>query len=140
MSTASSGVRLDILLPSASSQKRLDHSTRSCGGQSLVIMGVHFYNDRIGLSEVMDRPCVAWWLALALGLSSPAVAAEVPFGDGERLVYELSWYNLIGGTATMKVEETSRSGVPVFRIVSMAKSNSFVSMFFPVEDWIESVI
>ncbi len=80
-------------------------------------------------------------LAASIGIhASASAAAEVPFGHGERLVYEISWYSLVGGTASLDVEEADRDGTPIFRVRSVAKSNSFVSMFFPVEDRIESLI
>lgn len=81
------------------------------------------------------------WLAASIGIHvSASAAAEAPFGNGERLVYELSWYNLVGGTASLDVEEADHDGMPIFRVVSVAKSNAFVSLFFPVEDRIESLI
>ena len=80
-------------------------------------------------------------LAASIGAhASAAAAAEVPFGHGERLVYEISWYNLVGGTASLDVEEAAHDGTPIFRVRSVAKSNAFVSLFFPVEDRIESLI
>lgn len=84
-----------------------------------------------------------WFVGLsaAVGMSWSVVSAEqLPFGPGERLVYELSWFTLIGGTATLDVQEAERVGTPVFRFRSTAKSNAFVSMFFPVEDHIESLV
>ncbi len=80
-------------------------------------------------------------LAASIGASASAsAAAEVPFGHGERLVYEIAWFSLVGGTASLDVEEADQDGTPIFRVRSVAKSNSFVSMFFPVEDRIESLI
>jgi len=82
-----------------------------------------------------------WWLLTTIG-SSAALGAErtIPFGHGERLIYELSWYNLVGGTATLLVQEDEHGGAPTFRLISLAKSNAFVSLFFPVEDRVESVM
>jgi hypothetical protein len=78
---------------------------------------------------------------IAAGPHAPAFgASHVPFGHGERLVYSIGWYNVIGGTATLDVEEREYNGVPVYRVLSLAKSSSFVSVFFPVEDRIESMI
>jgi len=87
--------------------------------------------------------CVAvgGWFASAVANPGTGARGElVPFGHGERLVYELSWYNLVGGTATLEVEAADQGGTPVFRVRSLAKSNEFVSLFFPVEDRIESLI
>ncbi len=86
-------------------------------------------------------------LSALVGLAAGAPAVEssfgadhVPFGHGERLVYSIGWYNIVGGTAELAVEEREYRGAPVYRIMSLAKSNAFVSMFFPVEDRIESLI
>jgi hypothetical protein len=65
---------------------------------------------------------------------------QIPFGQGEKLVYSISWYSIVGGTAELKVEEREHEGTPVYRILSLAKSSAFVSLFFPVEDRIESLI
>lgn len=73
--------------------------------------------------------------------AAPSLGADhVPFGHGERLVYSIGWYNIVGGTAELIVEEREYQGAPVYRILSLARSNAFVSMFFPVEDRIESLI
>jgi hypothetical protein len=78
---------------------------------------------------------------IAASVAWPAFGASpVPFGQGERLVYSIGWYNVVGGTASLDVEEGEQNGVPVFRVRSLAKSNAFVSVFFPVEDRVESVI
>ncbi len=80
-------------------------------------------------------------LAAGAPSAAPSFGADhVPFGHGERLVYSIGWYNIVGGTAELVVEEREHQGMPVYRIVSLAKSNAFVSMFFPVEDRIESLI
>jgi hypothetical protein len=73
--------------------------------------------------------------------AAPTLGADhVPFGQGEELLYSISWYNIVGGTAELKVEEREHEGTPVYRILSLAKSSTFISLFFPVEDRIESLI
>lgn len=52
----------------------------------------------------------------------------------EKLVYELSWTGVSVGTATQELTEDGKSR----RIVSTARSNDWLSVFFPVEDRIES--
>jgi hypothetical protein len=86
-----------------------------------------------------------WLLSLMLATTAGSAvtgfgADHVPFGHGERLVYSIGWYNIVGGTAELIVEEKEYQGAPVYRILSLAKSNAFVSMFYPVEDRIESLI
>ncbi|MFZ5876490.1 MAG: DUF3108 domain-containing protein [Nitrospirota bacterium] len=79
-------------------------------------------------------------LVTAAGWSAAFGETAVPFGQGERLVYSIGWYNVVGGTATLDMDEIDYQGTPVYRVRSLAKSNSFVSVFFPVEDRIESLI
>jgi hypothetical protein len=81
-------------------------------------------------------------LLLAAVAAPGAVSAGdgLPFGHGERLLYEISWYNVVGGTASLDLEEAEYGGTSVFRVLSVAKSNNFISLFFPVEDRVESLI
>ncbi|WP_298434722.1 DUF3108 domain-containing protein [Geobacter sp.] len=53
----------------------------------------------------------------------------------EKLVYELSWTGISVGTATQEISD----GGDGRRIVSTARSNNWLSTFFPVEDRIESI-
>ncbi len=61
-----------------------------------------------------------------------AIAQTVP----EKLVYELSWTGIPVGTATQEITEEGN----VRRIVSTARSNDWLSVFFPVGDRIESTL
>lgn len=95
--------------------------------------------ERLGLPTAVRLMSLV--LATTAGYSAPTLGADhVPFGQGERLVYSIGWYNIVGGTAELVVEEREYQGAPVYRILSLAKSNAFVSMFYPVEDRIESLI
>lgn len=73
-------------------------------------------------------------LVLCFLLSAPdsVLAQKVP----EKLVYSLSWTGITVGTATQQITETGDSR----RIVSTARSNDWLSVFFPVEDLIESTL
>lgn len=73
--------------------------------------------------------CVSLFAILCLATFA-AAAPKVP----EKLVYELSWTGINVGTATQEITE-DRGGR---RIVSTARSNDWLSVFFPVEDLIES--
>lgn len=106
----------------------------------LVIPRIHFYNDRMSRQTSALRAFVLLLLAAVAAPGAVSAGAGLPFGDGERLVYEISWYNLVGGTATLDVQEATYSGSSVFRVMSVAKSNDFISLFFPVEDRVESLI
>src|SRR5512136_128492 len=54
----------------------------------------------------------------------------------EKLVYSLSWTGVDVGTATQEISDEG----PLRRIVSTARSNDWLSVFFPVEDRIESTV
>ncbi|HYN43415.1 MAG TPA: DUF3108 domain-containing protein [Thermoanaerobaculia bacterium] len=69
--------------------------------------------------------------------------APVPFGEGETLVYTISWLKIEGGAMTLATSrETSPDGVPVHRIRLSAVSNDYVSRFYPVnthyETWVDA--
>jgi hypothetical protein len=72
------------------------------------------------------------FLALSIFLStSSAFAFSVP----ERLEFDLRWLGIKAGTAEMRIEGEGESG---FLISSVARSADWVSVFYPVEDIIES--
>jgi hypothetical protein len=65
-------------------------------------------------------------------LCAPLGAATVP----ERLVYRFSWTGIPVGTGTQEIRAEGNS----HRIVATARSNDWLSVFFPVDDRIESVL
>jgi hypothetical protein len=65
-------------------------------------------------------------------LAAPVGAATVP----ERLVYQLSWTGITVGTATQEIYAEGRS----HRIVVTARSNDWLSVFYPVNDRIENLL
>lgn len=54
----------------------------------------------------------------------------------EKLVYELSWTGVKVGTATQEISQQGETR----RIVSTARSNDWLSLFFPVDDLVESTL
>jgi hypothetical protein len=64
-----------------------------------------------------------------------------PFSPGEKLVYNLSWSNIISaGTAVMEVrKERPAADGEVVRFVSTARSIGLVDKFYPVRDVVQSV-
>lgn len=63
------------------------------------------------------------------------------FRIGERLVFELTWFGINAGWATLEVKERlNYNGRDVIRVVSTARSNKFVSVFYPVDDRTETFI
>lgn len=69
---------------------------------------------------------------IALSAARPAEA----FGTHEKLIYDLTWTGIKAGTAT---QEITTSGAET-RIVSTARSADWITVFFPVEDRIETVL
>lgn len=69
-------------------------------------------------------------IALAAFAAQAVAAPKIP----EKLVYELSWTGIPVGTASQEITESGN----MRRIVSLARSNDWLSTFFPVEDRIES--
>lgn len=63
------------------------------------------------------------------------------FAPGERFVYDITYMGAKAGTAVLEVmEKTQLKGREVYHVVSTAQSNDFVSLFFPVDDRVESYI
>jgi hypothetical protein len=63
------------------------------------------------------------------------------FGVGEHLVFNVKYGMLPAGTAVMKIPEIIEyQGRQSFRIVSTAKSNDVVSVFYKVRDSVETVV
>ena len=63
------------------------------------------------------------------------------FKPGERLVYTIAWFSIPAGTTVMEVGEGPPiEGRPAYRFVTSAKTNSFVSAFYPVDSRVESIM
>lgn len=71
-------------------------------------------------------------LAVLLFPVRDAAALSIP----EKLVYDLTWTGIKAGTATQEIFINNGET----RIVSIARSADWISVFFPVEDRIESVL
>jgi hypothetical protein len=56
------------------------------------------------------------------------LSAALPFGPGEKIVFNISYAHLTGGTATVSVEGEPDS--PVLRFVTQAKSHGFFAWLF----------
>jgi|GEM_PF-427038 len=67
--------------------------------------------------------------------------ANLAFAPGERLAYDITYLGAKAGIAVMEVlEKTRLKGREVYHILSTAQSNDFVSLFYPVDDRIESYV
>jgi hypothetical protein len=81
-------------------------------------------------------------LALAVLLLVFAVApvrAEIPFGPGEKLSYDLYWTFILAGSATLETLASDPvEGRPAVQFRALAQSTPFVDKFYKVRDSIES--
>jgi hypothetical protein len=87
---------------------------------------------------------LAAFLALAqvLAWGSPA-RAELPFGPGEKLSYNLYWTFILAGSATLETLETgpvggAGDGRQAMHFRALAQSTPFIDTFYKVRDSIES--
>jgi len=63
------------------------------------------------------------------------------FKVGERLTYALSWGIISAGNAVLEVaERQTMAGRPVVKLVHTARSNEFISAFYPVNNRVESLL
>lgn len=73
--------------------------------------------------------------------AGPPLTSNVHFKVGERLTYGLSWGIVSAGTAVLEVaERQSLAGRSVVKLIHTAKSNEFVSAFYPVNNRVESLL
>ena len=75
-----------------------------------------------------DAPCA---FAGAAELSVQAVET------GERLTYDISWLNILAGTAVMEVQADGTAGRA--KLITTAQSRPAITKFFPVDNRVESV-
>ena len=70
-----------------------------------------------------------------------AAAAEAPgqaVQAGERLTYDISWLNILAGTAVMEVQADGAADKSRAKLVTTAQSRPAISKFFPVDNRVES--
>lgn len=53
-------------------------------------------------------------------------------------MFDISWYGISGGTAVMEVRKEIDNDRSVYKVSSVTKSNRVVSLFYPVNDLIET--
>jgi len=87
---------------------------------------------RAGADFGLIVPLLAVLAILAVAAPSLASGLSIP----EKLTYDLSWTGITAGSATQEVVDDGDS----IRVISTARSASWISVFFPVEDRIESVL
>jgi hypothetical protein len=80
-------------------------------------------------------------LAAGALLLSCAAASALPFKTGEKLTFAVRYEFVKAGVATMEVaERVDCDGGKCYRIVSVARSTMPFSLFFEVEDRVESLL
>lgn len=74
-------------------------------------------------------------------INAKTSAFAASFSEGERLVYDINWLGMNVGTGTLEVEaKEPYQDREAFRIISKTRSNKLISLFYPVEDHIESLV
>jgi uncharacterized protein DUF3108 len=103
----------------------------------------------IALTDLLKSSLsIVFWLAPLLALLLPSAFASgasssadpASFTVGERLTYALSWGQISAGTAVLEVSGRQVvSGRSVLKLLHTARSNDFVSIFYPVNNRVESL-
>jgi len=75
--------------------------------------------------------CVSLWLSTVLACAD-ASALTIP----EKLVYDLTWTGIKAGTATQEIVAENGN----IKITSIARSADWITVFFPVDDRIVSIL
>jgi len=109
---------------------------------------------RPGQRRLLFNNLLSPFLALTVACAAVAVVCLVPYGNalappativhfkvGERLTYGLSWGFVSAGTAAFEITERQTfDGRPVIKIVHTARSNDFISAFYPVNNRVETLL
>lgn len=78
-------------------------------------------------------------VVLLLLLASVPARAELPFGHGEKLSYDIYWTFILAGSATLETLDSEPvEGRAALHFRALAKSTPFVDTFYKVRDTIES--
>ncbi|GAB6124555.1 DUF3108 domain-containing protein [Humidesulfovibrio idahonensis] len=76
---------------------------------------------------------------LLLVFAAAPLRAEIPFGPGEKLSYDLYWTFILAGSATLETLAAEPvEGHPATHFRALAQSTPFVDKFYKVRDSIES--
>src|SRR5690242_10005350 len=80
-----------------------------------------------------------WLLCEQEPVAMAAGMAPAPVQTGERLTYEISWLNILAGTAVMEVMADGTAGDSSrAKLVTTAQSRPAITKFFPVDNRVES--
>jgi uncharacterized protein DUF3108 len=91
---------------------------------------------RLWSTTVLTSLFLGWMTgALPVGAEGPVQAVHT----GERLTYDISWLNILAGTAVMEVQADGTAGDSSrAKLVTTAQSRPAISKFFPVDNRVES--
>jgi len=97
---------------------------------------------KCSLSPFLTVLAIGLFVFLAPSLAVPSHSPpSAHFKVGERLTYALSWGIVAAGTAVIEVaERQTLAGRPVVKLVHTARSNEFISVFYPVNNRVESLL
>lgn len=105
-----------------------------------MIRGTSLGADRLRYFPLLSLPFFATLLIFLH--SGPAHASgdvTLPFKPGERLTYDVTWMNILGGEGVLSVsEQTEYKGHQVYLIKSEARSVGFVDRIYKVDDHAKS--
>jgi len=96
------------------------------------------------LSSVWISPLYAKSKNFSSKKSKPIVFVEAPLKVltvGERLVFDVSWMGVPVGVGTLEVKEIATiRDRRAYHVVAIAKTNDFLSRFYPIHDEVHSFI
>lgn len=80
-------------------------------------------------------------LGQPLNLSSEFVKSNPPFGVGERMVFAIKAFGITAGHATLEIKEIlNLDGHEVYHIVVTAQTTPFFSLFYRINDRLETYL
>jgi hypothetical protein len=107
----------------------------------LVLLGsfplFYFVSVEVGIAEASEET-----LEAGEGVSTfDRYVENVAFGVNEKLTFDINYGFINAGTATMEVARLIEyENRPCYQVITRAKSNSFFSTFYKVDDRVESII
>ena len=90
--------------------------------------------------------CLAYFISCSLAVFNTALAQGTSSGArsfqiGERLVYEITWLNILAGTAVLEVGDGGMAGDrPLEKLVTTAQSSPMLTKFYRVDNRVESLV
>jgi hypothetical protein len=83
---------------------------------------------------------VSWCVEAAPSIAAAPIQTQA-VQIGERLTYEISWLNILAGTAVMEVTDGGTEGDRAHaRFITTARSGPLVTKFYPVDNRVESLV